>query len=134
RVKYLSRGSGYNLFLTTDEAIFTLRGASASSSCLGLVSKINPACADPSNHGPEESALWLKILGANANAQVTGGDPLPGKINYYVGNDPSRWRIGVRQFGRVTYRSIYPGVDLTYYGNQQQLESDFVVAPGADPR
>ena len=134
RVKYTSRGAGYNLFLTADEAVFALRGGSTSLNCAGLAEKFHSECADPSKSRPEESVLWLKMLGANVSAPVAGTDPLPGKINYYIGNDPAKWRTGVRQFGRVNYRGIYPGVDLTYYGNQQQLESDFVVAPGADPR
>jgi hypothetical protein len=134
RVKFTSRGAGYNLFLTPDEAVFALRGGKAPSNCEGLAKKINPDCAKSPNNRPEESFLWLKMLGANASTQVVGTAPLPGKINYYIGNDPGKWRTGVRQYGRVTYPGIYPGVDLTYYGNQQQLESDFVVAPGANPR
>src|ERR1700674_1701870 len=134
RVKYMSRGSDYNLFLTADQAVFTLRDGSASPNCAGLNRRIIPDCAHPSDRRPEQSVLWLKMAGANASAQILGSDLLPGKINYYVGNDPSKWRTGVRQFGRVSYRGIYPGVDLTYYGNQQQLESDFVVEPGASPR
>ncbi len=134
RVKYMSRGSGYNLFLTADQAVFALRDGSAPPNCTGLSRKIAQDCTHASNQRNQESVLWLKMVGANASAQILGSDLLPGKINYYVGNDPSKWRIGVRQFGRVNYHGIYPGVDLTYYGNQQQLESDFVVAPGTNPR
>lgn len=141
RVKYLSRAANYNVFLTADEAALTLRKANAGIGCAGLAGRIDRNCAtpgtsgsDPSKDRPEDAVLWLKMLGANAAAQITGSDPLPGKINYYIGNDPSKWRIGVSQFGRVSYRGIYPGVDLTYYGNQRQLESDYLVAPGANPR
>jgi hypothetical protein len=134
RVKYMSRGTGYNLFLTADQAVFALRDGSAPPNCTGLNRKIASDCAHPSNRPAQEADLWLKMTAANASAQILGSDLLPGKINYYVGNDPSKWRIGVRQFGRVNYKGIYPGVDLTYYGNQQQLESDFVVAPGANPQ
>ncbi len=132
RVKYTSRGAGYNLFLTADEAVFALRGGSASANCSALAEKIHSDCAEVAKKR-EESVLWLKMLGANSSAPVAGTDALPGKINYYVGNDPTKWRTGVRQYGRVSYSGIYPGIDLTYYGNQQQLESDFVVAPGANP-
>ncbi len=134
QVKYTSRSAGYSLFLTSDEAVIALGGGNSSPNCTGAGRKIHPDCLNSSNNRPEESVLWLKMLGANASAQITGADLLPGKINYYTGNDPSKWRTGVRQFGRVSYREIYPGVDLTYYGNQQQLESDFIVAPGANPR
>ena len=104
RVKYMSRGSGYNLFLTADQAVFALRDGSALPNCTGLSRKIAQDCARPSNQRTQESVLWLKMVGANSSAHILGSDLLPGKINYYVGNDPSKWRTGVRQFGRVSYR------------------------------
>ncbi len=54
--------------------------------------------------------------------------------NYFIGSDPKKWRSGISAYGKVKYRGIYPGVDAVFYGNQRQLEYDFVVAPGADPR
>jgi hypothetical protein len=60
-------------------------------------------------------------------------EPLPGAANYLLSNDPARWRTGVPTYGKVRYKEIYPGTDLVYYGNEGQLEYDFVVAPGADP-
>ena len=61
------------------------------------------------------------------------GPPLPGKVNYISGKDPSKWQIGLPTYGRATYPDIYPGIDVVYYGNQEQLEFDLVVKPGADP-
>jgi len=75
----------------------------------------------------------MKLLGANTNAVVVGVDPQPGVVSYLVGNDPKKWHSGVATFGKVNYSQIYSGVDLVFYGNQRQLEYDFVVAPGADP-
>ena len=66
-------------------------------------------------------------------ARVAGIDKLPGTSNYFIGNDPRKWRTNVPAFARVKYDNVYPGVDLVYYGNQRQLEYDFVLAPGADP-
>ena len=76
----------------------------------------------------------MKLVGANARAKITGLDELPGKSNYFIGNDPMKWRTNVPNYAKVKYQSVYPGIDLVYYGNQQQLEYDFVVAPGANPR
>src|SRR5208282_2968738 len=82
-----------------------------------------------------DSVLRMKLVGANANAQVMGSDELPGKANYFIGNDPKRWRTNVATYAKVRYHDVYPGVDLVYYGNQGgRLEYDFIVAPGADPR
>src|SRR5205823_6500094 len=61
-------------------------------------------------------------------------DPLPGKVNYLLGNDPMRWRTNVPTYGKVAYQDVYAGIDLVYYGDQRQLEYDFVVGAGADPR
>jgi hypothetical protein len=54
-------------------------------------------------------------------------------VNYLIGNDPKKWHTGITTFGKVNFAQVYPGVDLVFYGNQRQLEYDFVVAPGADP-
>jgi hypothetical protein len=64
---------------------------------------------------------------------VTGREELPGKANYFIGNDPAKWRTDIPTYARVGYQDLYPGIDLVYYGNQRQLEYDFVVRPGADP-
>ncbi|MGA8303112.1 MAG: SBBP repeat-containing protein, partial [Thermoplasmata archaeon] len=77
--------------------------------------------------------LRMKLVGANATAAVAGLDRQSGVVNYFIGNDPKKWRSGIPTFGKVDYTAIYPGIDLVFYGNQQQLEYDFIVAPGADP-
>ena len=78
--------------------------------------------------------LNLKLQGADANTVGRGVDQLPGHRNYFIGNDPSRWRTDVPTFRAVRYTDIYPGISVTYYGNQRQLEYDFAIAPGADAK
>ncbi len=75
----------------------------------------------------------MKLAGANPNASLAGSELLPGISNYFVGNDPARWQRGVPHFARVRYENVYPGIDLLFYGNQNHLEYDFQVAPGANP-
>jgi len=77
--------------------------------------------------------VTLDFIGASARAVVTPEEPLAGHSNYYFGNDPRRWVENVPQFSRVRYRGLYPGVDLVWYGNGQQLEYDLVLQPGVDP-
>ncbi len=110
QVKFLARGAGYGVFLTADQAVLTVRSSAKNS-----------------------SVVRMQLAGANPAAAAAGTSPLPGKSNYFIGNDPAKWHSGVPQFARVRYPGIYPGVDLVYYGNQGQLEYDFEVAPGADP-
>jgi carbohydrate binding protein with CBM6 domain/beta-propeller repeat-containing protein len=78
-------------------------------------------------------AIRMSIVGAAPAPLVSGLEELPGKANYFIGKDPAKWRTNVPTYAKVHYREIYPGIDLVYYGNQRQLEYDFVVAPGADP-
>jgi hypothetical protein len=78
-------------------------------------------------------AVRLQFVGANDLAQISGEQELSGKINYLVGSNPARWQTGVTTFARVLVVGLYPGVNLTYYGNQRQLEYDLTVAPNADP-
>ena len=75
----------------------------------------------------------MTLVNANPQSQATGHDALPGKSNYFIGNDPAKWRTNIPTHAKVKYEGVYPGVDLVYYGNQGQLEYDFVVAPRADP-
>src|SRR5205823_11467684 len=83
--------------------------------------------------GREDAMLRMQLVGANPTSPVTGVEELPGKVNYFTGTDPTTWRTNIPTYAKVRYANVYPGVDLVYYGNQWQLEYDFVVAPGADP-
>jgi hypothetical protein len=117
RVRFLARGSGYGLYLTANEAVLALRQSAASLK--------HPAL--------RTSVVSMKLVGASA-AEPVGDSQLPGKSNYFIGNDPAKWRRDVPQFARVRYHDAYPGTDLVYYGNQGRLEYDFEVAPGSDPK
>jgi hypothetical protein len=124
QAKFISRGNGYTLFLTNNEAVLSLvkfeaQGASHKTGAIERTKR--------------RTTLHMKLAGANPAPEVAGLDQLPGKSNYFIGKDPTKWRTNVSHYAKVEYKGIYPGVDLVYYGNQRQLEYDFVVAPGADP-
>jgi hypothetical protein len=119
--QYLSRGSGYSLFLAPGEVVLNLERQ-------GLA----PTPGSVPEPAPVDT-LRMKLLGANTGAAVAGVDPQPGVVSYFIGNDPKKWHTGIPTYGKVKYSQVYPGVDLVFYGNQRQLEYDFVVAPGADP-
>jgi hypothetical protein len=78
-------------------------------------------------------AVSLEFAGSQPSHRAVPGPALPGKVNYIRGNDPRTWELGLQTYERVTYPDTYPGIDVVYYGNQQQLEFDLVVKPGADP-
>ena len=134
QVKFLSRGRGYTMFLTRRaETVLVLRNPSPKSDA-SQPARLQLAAARPKPE-PVTSpvVVRMKLDGANAAPQVEGLEELPSKANYFIGNDPAKWRTNVPTYARVQYHAVYPGVDLVYYGNQHQLEHDFIVAAGADP-
>jgi hypothetical protein len=120
RVSFLARGSGYALFLTGDEAVLSLERPVQKRGRKSLAAT--------------DAALRIRLVGTNATAKPTGLNELQGRSNYFIANDPKEWRTSVPNYARVQYRNVYPGVDLVYYGNQQHLEYDFILAPRADPK
>jgi len=133
RVKFLSRAPGYTLFLTDKEAVLSLpiRSPVESSAHAGKHSR-NPSLPHIEAPGPAR-VVRLKFAGASTPAAITGQNQLPGKTNYFIGNDPKQWHTGVPNYAGVEYRGIYPGVDALFRDDNRRLEFDFVVAPGADP-
>lgn len=128
-VKFLSHGNSYSLFLTNSAAVLVLSKIPAASITAGHrsnpISATKPAVGD---------VVRMELIGAKSNPHVSGAEQLPGKANYVLGNDQSKWRSGIPTYAKVRYSGVYPGVDLVYYGNQRQLEYDFIVAPNADPK
>ena len=88
--------------------------------------------ADAATVSLGDRELRVELVGASRR-KATYEEPLFGVTNYLIGNDPSKWRIGVPGYRRVRYSGVYPGIDLLYYGAEGNFEYDFVVAPGADP-
>jgi hypothetical protein len=129
RVKFLARGSGYTVFLTGAEATLLLQAQSSD------VASSSPTKSSlPRERKSEKrlaAAVHLALATASPHAEVEPLDMQPSSSNYLLGNDPAKWRRNVPHFARVKVHGVYPGVDLVYYGNQGQFESDFIVAPGA---
>jgi uncharacterized repeat protein (TIGR01451 family) len=141
QVQFLSRGAGYTLFLTRDSAVLALPVPSKTkpiqSASVSHPLPYVPASAQftvPDQGATRaESVLNMRVVGANVKAPISGVGKQEAQSNYFIGNDPSQWHTRVANYEKVRYAGVYPGVDLVYYGNQKQLEYDFVVSPGADP-
>ena len=151
-VKFLSRGRGYSVLLSPDEAVFTLRSSRpdpqvkvgrAAVERPGVLSarttadgfrKVRSATGLQDKSAERETILRMRLAGANPAPKIAGADELPGKTNYFIGDDPKQRRENVPTYARVNYQQVYPGVDLVYHGTNGKLEYDFVVAAGADPR
>jgi hypothetical protein len=121
-VRFLTRSQGMTVFFTDKEVVMVLSRRHHQDRLNMQEPKL------------EQAVVRMKLLGAGAPHEIRGVDPLAGIANYFIGNDPGRWRTGVPQYARVQYSGVYPGVDLVSYGNQKTLEYDFVIRPGADAR
>ena len=109
-VRYVARGAGQTLFLTSGEAVVALQ----------------------SNPSQPASTIRLRFDGASQTVAVAGEGVVPTQTHYFTGHDAATWRTGVPSFAKVRYSNVYPGIDVVYYGKERQLEYDFVLAPGAN--
>jgi hypothetical protein len=131
-VRYISHGKGYGLVLTSQEAVLLLRHSNPSPAS-PLQPKATLRHSSLTRQAEKVSIVRMHLEGANSAPQIEASDRLPGRANYFIGNDPKNWLTDIPSYARVKYTGVYPGVDLVFYGNQSRLEYDFVVAPGADP-
>jgi hypothetical protein len=126
RVDFIARASDYTAFVTPTGVVFSISDGTP-------IKSDSQQEAEPRNVGSRQGvAIHMDIVGAKPQ-DATTRESLPGKVNYLMGDDPSQWQTNVAHYGEVEYKSVYPGIDLVYYGKDQQLEYDFVVSPGADP-
>ncbi len=148
QVKYMARAGGYQLYLTSSSAVLSFASHSAKATSrpkqmmeqrlLGYSRQTRHLIGKPafknSEVRPSIASLRLQLLNANPAAQVEGHDLLSSRTNYFIGDDPHNWHADVKEFARVSYSNVYPGVDLVYHGQQKQLEFDFIVSPNASPQ
>jgi hypothetical protein len=135
QVKYVARGNGYTLFLTANDAVFALQSRAAVSAAFPLRRGAAMQAKTPAPRDTKKdltAVVRMQLIGGNSLAKVSASGQLPGKSNYFLGNDPSKWHADVPHYARVSYQDVYPGVNLAYHGAQRQTEFDFVVAPGAN--
>jgi hypothetical protein len=123
RVRFLTRAGGMTAFLTDHESVMVLSRH-----------RETPEASDPHNTPEiEQTVVRMKLEGAHTPRSFEGLEKTESISNYFIGNDPSKWRSNVPNYRKVRATGIYPGIDLIYYGDGRKLEYDFVVRPGADP-
>jgi uncharacterized protein (TIGR03437 family) len=125
QVRFLARTPGAIVFFTDSEAVMVLHGSESARS--------GPLRRRKAPVNWQREVVRMKLVGGGT-PQAAGLEKLPGVSNYFIGQDPKKWRTGVPHYGRLQYSGVYPGIDMICYGKGRQLEYDLVVAPGADPR
>jgi hypothetical protein len=127
QVKFMFRGQGYTAFLTSGSMVLSLRPTN--------FTPIPKTGNVPRTDVPPASTttMQFRLSGAVQSPAVIGEDQKPGRVNYFIGKDPTKWRTNVPVYAKVRYKNVYPGIDLVYHGSGRQIECDFVVSPGANP-
>ncbi len=133
QARFLAHGPGYSFLLTPQEALLALDSSRPAAAVED--SPFAPALADPGALASASggAVVGMQFLNANPQPEITGEQPLPGVVNYLLGNNPANWHTNIPTYTQVRYHNIYPGIDLIFYGSQGHLEYDFVVSPGSDP-
>ena len=129
QIAYSARAHGYFIAITEQEAILRLHRGTGPGN--GIKSAAHVA---PSSASRQAAQLRLHPMYASPKPRLIAERQLTSVSNYFIGNDPSKWHSNVANYAAVRYEQLYPGIDWVIYGNPQQLEYDFVVAPRADPR
>lgn len=143
QVKFFSRGAGYNLFLTANEMLLTLRkpkvnGQAECSNAQNNHTDTDELCNNGSGNGrrgktDQGLALRMSLVGANPAAQPQGYEPLETKSNYLKGNNPANWKTDVSHYKSILYKQVYPNIDLLYSGQVGGVEYGFLVKPTGNP-
>jgi Beta-propeller repeat len=129
RVQFLSRGEGMTMFFSPAEVTLVLPESS-----LQLSRTRTKSRGETKKEVFAHSVLRMRLVGGNLRAEAAGEEKQSGRSNYFIGNNPRHWLTAIPNYKKARYSNVYPGIDLIYYGNEGQLEHDFVVAAGADPR
>jgi hypothetical protein len=133
RVRYLTRGRGSTLFLTDDEAVWVLSREEKPDAPAKPKDPLDERARRREPGKRISSVVRMRLEGSKPKPRLEGLDRLPGNVNYFIGNDPKKWRTDVPTYRKVKVEDVYEGIDVVYYGNQRQVEYDFVVRPGVDP-
>ncbi|HEX6289758.1 MAG TPA: SBBP repeat-containing protein [Herpetosiphonaceae bacterium] len=138
-VEFQAQGLGGTLFFTPDQIVLTLPTASRSDqstddhSPVALKSRSRTRAAEPASRRDQRAVVRLDFVGANPSPAITSADPLPGIVNYFLGDDPGQWRTNVPTYAAIRYERLYPGIDLRYDGKGGRLKGTYFVAAGANP-
>jgi len=139
-VKFYEKGKGHTTFFTKEgmSMLLSAPGASSVGDPLGKIlsaqskgEETNPAQFSKKQNPSE--FVRLIPLGANQNPEIVAEGKQEGVVNYFIGNDPKKWRTAIPAYDAVFYKDVYENIDMRFYGNNRQFEYDVIVKPGADP-
>ncbi len=133
-VEFYARGHGATLFLTRAEAVLQMHPPRRARHQELLARVLSQATGAPAATTPAAaSVLRMRLAAANPAPEITGQSPLPVRSQFIKGGAETV-AIAIPHYERVRYAEVYGGIDLVYHLKQEQIEYDFIVAPGSSPR
>lgn len=126
-VRFITRTGDFTMYFTPSEMVFDFRTPMAINEAHGKMKQFSHSSYI------SNSVIRMQFVDANLHATVTGKELLPAKSNYFIGSDSTKWQTNVSNYAKVNYQNLYNGIDMVFYGKNNQLEYDIRVAPGADP-
>ncbi len=133
-VKFYEKGVGHATFFTAEGVVLTLtKSIDEGEKEPALPSSLRNAIKENKDKKFSTEAVRLSFIDGSKTAKITSSAPLPGHVNYFIGNDKSRWRSNVPTYRAVTYENIYKNINIKFYGNNKNIEHDIIVSPGGNP-
>ncbi|OGV68576.1 MAG: hypothetical protein A2283_10885 [Lentisphaerae bacterium RIFOXYA12_FULL_48_11] len=80
----------------------------------------------------DDNTLSLKLFGSSQSSSELPVSRSKNQSYYFSQAYQAKIQLATPPQPKAFYKSIYPGIDLTCYGDEYQLEYIFSVAPGAD--
>jgi len=116
QVKFYEKSQGHNTFFTRDGIYISLKSNQ-----------------DEISEYTNNQIINLIPLGMNKEVEISAQEVQQARVNCFIGNNPEKWKTNVPTYRAVLYKNAYPGIDLKFYGTNQQMEYDIIVQPGFDP-
>jgi hypothetical protein len=132
RVAFAAHGPGYTLFLTSSGTMDVLQAGLPRQQYEARTERQLGQMFSPAPPR-KQAVVRFHFVRANPRPRIVGLNELPGKVNYFLGNDPHQWHTNIPTYARVEYQDIYPGINLVYSSRNGRLEYDWIVRPGGNP-
>ena len=121
-VSHYLKGRGGTIYFTKESIVYK------------LLSEKVPHARDRRSKKSRRLSFTLRPLGAEKTVKLLSQKRLPGRVNYLIGDDPKDWHTNIPLHEEIIYKGLYKGIDLKIYGTNNQMEYDFILSPGADPK
>ena len=133
KAKYYTKASGYSLWLTGGGLVFdSIRKVEDGKQTIDDRRQMIENRIHLEKKFVRDVSRLI-FLNANKNPEMVPVEVIQLEVNYFIGNDKSKWNCDVPTSMAVLYKSLYKNIDLKVYGIEKEIEYDWIVKPGGNP-